>query len=392
MYKILPVFFVTSDVIKQNPLTVNGKDNGKLLPLSSLEQHIVNTIRTMELHKVCSKNIINSKADSITRVILYLIHVFKPRSTLILTSMCNVELNIKNYLRYDNELAKSDRYDLVISDFSDDKLAEFAQIACTWKFYINNNYNLKYDSFSKNIIDLNPKTSLRSYLPLTDKEFIDTYIRNKRENNDSMLISVGPANRGALTTMNVVNADPINQIIITNDDLFSSSSSSSSFSSSEEVTDKIFDQKTIVCMMKTAYGIGYAAINLLIDLQEDVYVVFDYDNIYKLEYKHLPMIYYELEELDEPLDWTMNEILNLSDRHCHEFGNKFAKKIDIIDLISMCISKDDRPNTFVLVSQAKLIHDLDINEVDELLISYFNNMRLLAIAEPHTKIHINEAK
>lgn len=379
MYKILPVFFVTSDVIKQNPLTVNGKDNGKLLPLSSLEQHIVNTVRTMELHRVCSKNIINSKADSITRVILYLIHMFKPRSTLILTSKCNVELNIKNYLRYDNELAKSNKYDLVISDFTDDKLPEFTQFECTWKFYISNNYNLKYDSFSKNIIDLNPKTSLRSYLPLTDKEFIDTYIRNKRENNDAIT----------------------KQIIITNNNDSSSSSFSSSdiisFSSSSEedrdvYVDEIFERKTIVCMMKTHYGISYAAINLLTDLQEDVYVVYDYDNIYQLEYKHLPLIYYELEELDEPLDWTMAEILNLSDRHCHEFGNRFAKKIDIIDLITMCITKEDRPNTFILVSQAKLIHDLDINEVDELLISYFNNMRLLAIAEPNTKIYINEAK
>ena len=373
MYKILPVFFVTSDVIKQNPLTVNGKDNGKLLPLSSLEQHIVNTVRTMELHRVCSKNIINSKADSITRVILYLIHMFKPRSTLILTSKCNVELNIKNYLRYDNELAKDNKYDLVISDFTDDKLPEFTQFECTWKFYINNNYNLKYDAFSKNIIDLNPKTSLRSYLPLTDKEFIDTYIRNKRENNDAIA----------------------KQIILTNND----NSESSSFSSSETedsrgdvYVDELFERKTIVCMMKTHYGISYAAINLLIDLQEDVYVVYDYDNIYQLEYKHLPLIYYELEELDEPLDWTMAEILNLSDRHCHEFGNRFAKKIDIIDLITMCITKEDRPNTFILVSQAKLIHDLDINEVDELLISYFNNMRLLAIAEPNTKIYINEAK
>ena len=379
MYKILPVFFVTSDVIKQNPLTVNGKDNGKLLPLSSLEQHIVNTVRTMELHRVCSKNIINSKADSITRVILYLIHMFKPRSTLILTSKCNVELNIKNYLRYDNELAKSNKYDLVISDFTDDKLPEFTQFECTWKFYISNNYNLKYDAFSKNIIDLNPKISLRSYLPLTDKEFIDTYIRNKRENNDAIA----------------------KQIIMTNNDNSESSSFSSSdiisFSSSEDshddvYVDEIFERKTIVCMMKTHYGISYAAINLLTDLQEDVYVVYDYDNIYQLQYKHLPLIYYELEELDEPLDWTMAEILNLSDRHCHEFGNRFAKKIDIIDLISMCMTKEDRPNTFVLVSQAKLIHDLDINEVDELLISYFNNMRLLAIAEPNTKIYINEAK
>ena len=381
MYKILPVFFVTSDVIKQNPLTVNGKDNGKLLPLSSLEQHIVNIVRTMDLHRVCSKNIINSKADSITRVILYLIHMFKPRSTLILTSECNVELNIKNYLRYDNELAKSNKYDLVISDFTDDKLPEFTQFECTWKFYISNNYNLKYDAFSKNIIDLNPKTSLRSYLPLTDKEFIDTYIRNKRENNDAI----------------------IKQIIMTNNDSDSSSFSSSdiiSFSSSSSTedsrgdvyVDELFERKTIVCMMKTHYGISYAAINLLTDLQEDVYVVYDYDNIYQLQYKHLPLIYYELEELDEPLDWTMAEILNLSDRHCHEFGNRFAKKIDIIDLITMCITKEDRPNTFVLVSQAKLIHDLDINEVDELLISYFNNMRLLAIAEPNTKIYINEAK
>ena len=258
MYKILPVFFVTSDVIKQNPLTVNGKDNGKLLPLSSLEQHIVNTVRTMELHRVCSKNIINSKADSITRVILYLIHMFKPRSTLILTSKCNVELNIKNYLRYDNELAKSNKYDLVISDFTDDKLPEFTQFECTWKFYISNNYNLKYDSFSKNIIDLNPKTSLRSYLPLTDKEFIDTYIRNKRENNDAI----------------------VKQIILTNNDSDSSSFSSSdiiSFSSSNESSDdkrndvyvdEIFERKTIVCMMKTHYGISYAAINLLTDLQE----------------------------------------------------------------------------------------------------------------------------
>ena len=382
MYKILPVFFVTSDVIKQNPLTVNGKDNGKLLPLSSLEQHIVNTVRTMDLHRVCSKNIINSKADSITRVILYLIHMFKPRSTLIITSKCNVELNIKNYLRYDNELAKNNKYDLVISDFTDDKLPEFTQFECTWKFYISNNYNLKYDAFSKNIIDLNPKTSLRSYLPLTDKEFIDTYIRNKRENNDTI------AKQIILTNNNDSSSFSSSDIIS-----FSTSSSSEIEDSRGDVyVDELFERKTIVCMMKTHYGISYAAINLLTDLQEDVYVVYDYDNIYQLQYKHLPLIYYELEELDEPLDWTMAEILNLSDRHCHEFGNRFAKKIDIIDLISMCITKEDRPNTFVLVSQAKLIHDLDINEVDELLISYFNNMRLLAIAEPNTKIYINEAK
>jgi hypothetical protein len=379
MYKILPVFFVTSDIIKQNPLTVNGKDNGKLLPLSSLEQHIVNTVRSMDLREACSKNIINSKADSITRVILYLIHMFKPRTTLILTSMCNVELNIKNYLRYNNEIANEDRYDLVISDFTDDKLPEFIHYKCTWKFYISNNYNLKYDAFSKNIIDLNPKLSLRSYLPLTDKEFIDEYIRHKQEQDNQN----------------------IKHIILTNNDYSSSYSSSDilsiSSSSSENNSDNyegeyIEPQQTVVCMMKTSYGVGYAAINLLIDLREDVFVVFDYENIYKLEYKHLPLIYYELEELDEPLEWTMNEILNLSDRHCREFGNKFAKKIDIIDLISMCLSKDDRPNTFILISQAKLIHDLDIKEVDELLISYFNNMRLMAIAEPETKIYINEAK
>ena len=381
MYKILPVFFVTSDIIKQNPLTVNGKDNGKLLPLSSLEQHIVNTVRSMESRESCSKNIINSKADSITRVILYLIHTFKPRTTLIMTSMCNVELNIKNYLRYNNEIANEDRYDLVISDFTDDKLPEFIHYKCTWKFYISNNYNLKYDAFSKNIIDLNPKTSLRSYLPLTDKDFIDAYIRYKHEQDDENI------KRIILT-----NNDYSSLESYSSSDILSISSSYSESNSDDYEEEYIEPQHTIVCMMKTSYGIGYAAINLLTDLQEDVFVVFDYENIYKLEYKHLPFIYYELEELDEPLDWSMNEILNLSDRHYREFGNRFAKKIDIIDLISMCLSKNDRPNNFILVSQAKFIHDLDIKEVDELLISYFNNLRLMAIAEPETRIYINEAK
>lgn len=338
MYRLQPVFFTTTDVINSNPLY---NDDKHPLGLNCLEQTVTRYFRSINLKSNSIwKTFHNTSSDNTVRAMLYIIYKLKPRKTMIITTASKIEFNVRNYLREDLTIDVSSGVDLVLTDYDPDALELSSKLQITTKhlFYFNSSNNLKFDTFTDdnhnpNIVNMNPKVDNQSYLPLTDHEFIINWL---------------------------------------NDDI------------------QMPENFNLLCMVKTQFGCGFAAVNLCLNFNCDVYVMYDFAYVYKLNHEHIPFIYQELEEVDEPLTWDYLELLELSNRHCHETGNQFITECNTLDIINLAMESE--PQKFVLVTTAKCGVDIPYDHLDYLLISYFNSFKLLNQANSNTKIYYNESK
>ena len=248
-------FFVTEDLIYENPLTK------KIVP-NDFEFEVMRYFRNFNLNQSVHKVFYNYGSNNWDEVMLYIMFKTKSLKTLIVSSKSNIEFNIKQHLLgnyiYPSETKNNNKIhvDLLITDIPIETLEKLQyKIISRKKFEIRPASALNYSSpESLNRININPEFLPTNYNMLDDKEVYDKVFKE----------------------------------YIT-------------------IHDIKYNTK-IMIINRTITGIIYSAINLSIISRRDVYVCIGFDYIYKIIYNDLPDYYFEIEEVESDLNWDLDEL------------------------------------------------------------------------------------